>query len=498
MARVLKPGSIFNKAYQPLDTGPWKTRVLDANLKMAEQWTKPEVVAKSADLIGGIISNYTDKRKKYKASQERLRASEEGQAQLKATDPAEIARIERDRINKEAVLAAQQTVRRGAELEGADRFASAQAVLARAKAQDWKGRATMNRAAALKRQQDFVDQEMKKGYGSLAQARGLAAAASHEKDPKEALRLRKEAAIARTRAYDAERPVLLSEQAKFDTEQSRRDLKELFPPIMRDPNAGKKRGGRGGGPKGAHANTQSMKAIDAFRASPVKRQIELANSMVRSGYTDRNTQMTNIPAGFGLVTMDPDQIAQFNVPSALVLPDGQVMVREFTRQERDAIGRGETTQDAVMAVALRDAVQSMNMADNPSRLQEDTAQMTLYGQILDTWGAKQSSAFRGVPVSLGSIHPDALKLQSRFGGLGGAARPLTATSPGGTKPPDNPITKQQEDRATQAHIQKLMRMVQSKYQSDAGLLAAKRRDAQVIIQANPNVSAEELLAQLEQ
>ena len=500
MARVIKPRSIFNRAYEPLDTGEWKTRVLDANRKLSEQYRDPKVVAAAGDIIAGVTNRFLTKNRRRNEAEERLRQSKEGQAALQPVSDQERARIERDRINREAVANAQKILRRR-KLESPEEVARAEQLMRQSKAQDFVGRAQATQALAKKRQDDYVKQQMGEGYGTVARARALAASASDAKDPAEALRLRKAAALARSQAYDAPMAVRLSAQPKFESDAVRRDLKELFPPIMREPkDKGKRRGGSG--PKGAQNQKPYTDRRDAFERSPVKKQIALAQALGRAGFQNRNQRMASIPAGFSLIEMTPDQISQFNVPPALIISDGKVLARELTGKERSDIRENVITQEAVYANALRDAAQAVYRAEDPEQLRVDIDDVNRYFGYLDKFGAALGGGFRGRRILFGDMGEDALRLEAKFGGLGGVGRPLTATSSSdagsSADPGDEPTSDAQKSLDERQRVQRLLRQVRSAARArnapDGG--AADVARAQEIIRNNPNITRDELFAQL--
>lgn len=517
MARVVKPGTVFGSVYKPLETGEWKTRVLDSNRKLSEQWRDPEVVEKAVDSIGGVIANWNEKRKGRKAAQERLKADDKGQAALKPTDPREMAALARDRANKQAVVGARRMLKRRG-LEDDSKIQAAEGLLARAKAQDWEGRAAVTRDKGLKRQQEYVDRRMKQGYGSLAEARSLAARASDADDPNEALKLRKQAALARSLAYDRTRGNLLSDVigGEIESQETRKDLKELFPPIMRKPEDNKGRGS-GGGPKGAMNQDPAKKARQRFNDSPVRQAVVAATELQNAGFQDRNTPLRGRPAGFDVIPLGDIEsigIEVSSIPGALMAPGGRVIVRQATPREIEALAKENLSSEVLNARLINDAINAVNRASDPNSLASDAARLARHGRVLSAFESRYASAFRGGEgINLYDMSPNAEADDAWLMGASTVARPFQAagggSSGGGGETeealmtmPQSPEQVQQARTDELSRTKQIVRRVRLRYKGDPDGGNARVEQAREIIRmaadAGQPVNLEQVVAQIEQ
>ena len=517
MARVVKPGTVFGSVYKPLETGEWKTRVLDSNRKLSEQWRDPEVVEKAVDSIGGVIANWNQKRKGRNAARERLKADEKGQAALKATDPREMAALARDRVNKQAVVDARKMIKRRG-LEDDSKIQAAEGLLARAKAQDWEGRAAVTRDKGLKRQQEYVDRRMKQGYGSLAEARSLAARASDADDPNEALRLRKQAALARSLAYDRTRGNLLSDVigGEIESQETRKDLKELFPPIMRKPEKRQVRSS-GGGPKGAMNQDPAKKARQRFNDSPVRQAVVAATELRNAGFQDRNTALRGRPAGFDVIPLGDIEsigIEVSSIPGALMAPGGRVIVRQATPREIEALAKENLSSEVLNARLINDAINAVNRASDPKSLASDAARLARHGRALSAFEAGAASGFRGTPLNFYDMSPNAEADDAWLMGASTVAQPFQAagggSSGGGEETeevlmsvPQSPEQVQQARTDELSRTKQIIRRIRLRYKGDPDGGNARVQQARDVLQVaadagKPLNSFEQVVAQIEQ
>lgn len=428
MARVIKPSSVFNTAYEPLDTGSWKTRVLDADRALSRQWTKPEVVMKAGDAIGGLIANQYLKSSDRSAAARRVREGKEAQGLLKPTSPHEQRLTDRDKINREALFAARETMRRQ-KLEEPEKVKRAAALIARAKAQDWEGKAARTRGigegrvdahvAARMRGGHFPGSDPKKpdetvyrpAYGSLAEARSLAAGASHPDDPEQALALRNAAALARSRAYDRSRGHTLSDiiAGKVEGEETRRDLKELFPPIMRKPEVKKSRP-RGRGPTGAYSQDPAKVLRKRFKESPKVKASRLAVDIRNAGFTDPNKQFIGTPAGMSQVPVGAGNLGTqlesmfVEVPAMRVggtgAGTGMAWIRSPTQYELGLIDKpGGYTREQLYSVLAREARAAFLAAADLNQLKINIGEITQLDAAIEAFALRSAGAHRGVPLS---------------------------------------------------------------------------------------------------